>query len=166
MAIVPESFHAGSENLPWADDWAGDPNIKLKLLMADVEGGRYAVRMQFAPGVQVTPHKHTGEIHAFTLAGEWAYLEYPNSPSNTASSYLFEPPGSTHSLKVTDDVQGFTDILFIMYGAMIHLDEDGTVLGITDAESVLREYPELLRQQGKAVPEALPVGGSMSYRKI
>ena len=166
MAIVPESFHAGSENLPWADDWAGDPNIKLKLLMADVEGGRYAVRMQFAPGVQVTPHKHTGEIHAFTLAGEWAYLEYPNSPSNTAGSYLFEPPGSTHSLKVADDVQGFTDILFIMYGAMIHLDEDGTVLGITDAESVLREYPELLRQQGKAVPEALPVGGSMSYRKI
>ena len=166
MAIVPESFHAGSENLPWADDWAGDPNIKLKLLMADVEGGRYAVRMQFAPGVQVTPHKHTGEIHAFTLAGEWAYLEYPNSPSNTAGSYLFEPPGSTHSLKVADDVQGVTDILFIMYGAMIHLDEDGTVLGITDAESVLREYPELLRQQGKAVPEALPVGGSMSYRKI
>ena len=166
MAIVPESFHAGSENLPWADDWAGDPNIKLKLLMADVEGGRYAVRMQFAPGVQVTPHKHTGEIHAFTLAGEWAYLEYPNSPSNTAGSYLFEPPGSTHSLKVADDVQGVTDILFIMYGAMIHLDEDGSVLGITDAESVLREYPELLRQQGKAVPEALPVGGSMSYRKI
>ena len=166
MAIVPESFHAGSENLPWADDWAGDPNIKLKLLMADVEGGRYAVRMQFAPGVQVAPHKHTGEIHAFTLAGEWAYLEYPNSPSNTAGSYLFEPPGSTHSLKVADNVQGFTDILFIMYGAMIHLDEDGSVLGITDAESVLREYPELLRQQGKAVPEALPVGGSMSYRKI
>ena len=166
MAIVPESFHAGSENLPWADDWAGDPNIKLKLLMADVEGGRYAVRMQFAPGVQVAPHKHTGEIHAFTLAGEWAYLEYPNSPSNTAGSYLFEPPGSTHSLKVADNVQGFTDILFIMYGAMIHLDEDGAVLGITDAESVLREYPELLRQQGKAVPEALPVGGSMSYRKI
>ena len=166
MAIVPESFHAGSENLPWADNWAGDPNIKLKLLMADVEGGRYAVRMQFAPGVQVAPHKHTGEIHAFTLAGEWAYLEYPNSPSNTAGSYLFEPPGSTHSLKVADNVQGFTDILFIMYGAMIHLDEDGTVLGITDAESVLREYPDLLRQQGKAVPEALPVGGSMSYRKI
>ena len=166
MAVIPESFHADSEYLPWADNWAGDPNIALKLLMADVEGGRYAVRMRFAPGVQVTPHKHTGEIHAFTFSGEWTYLEYPNSPSNTAGSYLFEPPGSTHSLKVADDVDGFTDILFIMYGAMIHLDDSGAVLGITDAESVLREYPELLRQQGKQVPDALPVGGSMSYREL
>lgn len=166
MAIIPESFHSASDDLPWADNWAGDPNIKLKLLMADIEGGRYAVRMLFNPGVQVTPHKHSGEIHAFTFAGRWAYLEYPDSPDNVAGSYLFEPPGSTHSLKVADDVEGMTDILFIMYGAMIHLDDDGAILGITDAESVLRDYPELLRQQGKAVPDHLPVGGSMSYRKL
>ena len=35
MAVIPESFHADSEHLPWADNWAGDPNIQLKLLMAD-----------------------------------------------------------------------------------------------------------------------------------
>jgi hypothetical protein len=65
--MVPESFHAASAELPWADNWAGDPGIKLKLLMADVEGGRYAVRMLFAPGLKVAPHKHTAEIHAFTF---------------------------------------------------------------------------------------------------
>jgi len=36
----------------------------------------------------VFPHKHTGEIHAFTFAGEWAYLEYPGSP------ILVQPPQS------------------------------------------------------------------------
>src|SRR5688572_13399104 len=51
--MIPESFHSASDDLPWADDWAGDPGIKLKLLMADVEGGRYAVRMLFAPGVEI-----------------------------------------------------------------------------------------------------------------
>lgn len=163
--IVPESFHSASDDLPWADEWAGDPGIKLKLLMADVEGGRFAVRMLFDPGVKVIPHKHTGEVHAFTFAGEWTYLEYSDSPSNRAGSYLFEPPGSTHTLKIADHAEGYTDVLFVIYGAMLHLDpESGAVVAVTDAESVLREYPELLRQQGKPVPEALPVGGSMAYR--
>lgn len=164
--IIPESFHAASNDLPWADNWAGDPGIKLKLLMADIEGGRYAVRMLFEPGLKVAPHKHSGEIHAYTFAGEWAYLEYPDSPGNTAGSYLFEPPGSTHTLKVADDVEGATDVMFIMYGAMIHLDDDGAILGITDAESVLREYGQSLREQGKALPQALPIGGSMAYRPL
>lgn len=161
--IIPESFHAASDDLPWADNWAGDPGIKLKLLMADIEGGRYAVRMLFELGLEVAPHKHSGEIHAFTFAGEWAYLEYPDSPPNRAGSYLFEPPGSTHTLKVADHAQGPTDVLFIMYGAMLHLDTNRAIIGVTDAESVLREYPDLLRQQGKT-PPTIPIGGMMSYR--
>jgi hypothetical protein len=166
MGVIPESFHSASDDLPWADDWAGDAGIKLKLLMADIEGGRYAVRMLFAPGLQVAPHKHSGEIHAFTFAGAWAYLEYPDSPINRAGSYLFEPPGSTHTLKVADDVDGYTDILFIMYGAMLHLGPAGEILGVTDAASVLDDYPRLLRQQGKPVPPTLPIGGAMSYRAM
>jgi hypothetical protein len=53
-----------------------------------------------------------------------------------------------------------------MYGAMLHLGPNGEILGVTDAESVLREYPQLLRQQGKQVPQVLPIGGSMSYRAM
>ena len=77
---------------------------------------------------------------------------------------MFEPPGSTHTLKVADDAPGVTDVIFIIYGAMLHLDLQGAVVAVTDAESVLREYPELLRQQGQPVPQSLPVGGSMAYR--
>jgi quercetin dioxygenase-like cupin family protein len=164
--IIPQSFHAASDDLPWAEAWAGDPRIRLKLLMADIEGARFAVRMAFEPGVEVAPHKHTGEVHAFTLAGEWAYLEYPESPPNRAGSYLFEPPGSTHTLKVADGLRGPTDVLFVIYGAMLHLGPDGAVVAVTDAESVLREYPELLRAQGKALPAATPTGGAMGYRAL
>lgn len=163
---IPASFHAASNDLPWADNWAGDPGIRLKLLMADIEGARFAVRMEFVPGLQVFEHKHTGEVHAFTLAGEWYYLEYPDSPSNMAGSYLFEPPGSTHTLKVADDAGGPTDVLFIIYGAMLHLDPAGTIVGVTDAESVIREYALRLREQGKDLPAALPIGGAMDYRPL
>ena len=163
--MIPESYHADSDALPWAEGWADDPAIRLKLLMADVEGGRFAVRMGFAPGTQVFPHKHTGEVHAVTLAGKWSYLEYPRSPANVAGSYLFEPPGSTHTLKVADDAGVETDVLFVIYGALLHLDEAGNPVAITDAASVIEEYGRRLRQQGLAVPQ-VPVGGAMSYRAV
>lgn len=161
--MIPESYHADTDGLPWAECWADDPAIRLKLLMADVEGARFAVRMGFAPGTQVFPHKHTGEVHAYTLAGKWSYLEYPGSPANIAGSYLFEPPGSTHTLKVADEAGVETDILFVIYGALLHLDESGNPVAITDAASVIAEYGRRLREQGVEVP-AVPMGGAMGYR--
>ncbi len=160
--MIKESFHADTDALPWAERWAGDPGIRLKLLMADIEGQRFAVRMQFAPGLAVAPHKHTGEVHAFTLAGRWHYLEYPDSPPNVAGSYLFEPPGTTHTLQVSPYNEGPTDVLFVIYGAMLHLDAAGTIVGVTDAESCLAEYPRLLADQGVPVPK-IAAGGFMAY---
>ena len=134
--------------------------------MADIEGARFAVRITFAPGILLPPHKHTGEVHAFTLAGEWSYLEHPNNPPSRAGSYLFEPPGSTHTLKVADRNTGDTDVIFIVYGAMIHLGPNGEVLAVGDAESHLRDWPAALRAQGKPVPKTLPLGGAMRYRAV
>ena len=105
-------------------------------------------------------------MHAFTLAGEWSYLEHPNNPPNRAGSYLFEPPGSTHTLKVADRNKGDTDVVFIVYGAMIHLGPQGEVLAVGDAESHLRDWPAALRAQGKPVPKTLPIGGAMRYRAV
>ena len=125
MIEMPEAFHTATDELAFADDWAGTPGIRLKLLMADIEGARFAVRIRFAPGILLPPHKHTGEVHAFTLAGEWSYLEHANNPPSRAGSYLFEPPGSTHTLKVAEHNTGDTDVVFIVYGAMIHLGLQG-----------------------------------------
>jgi len=164
--VIKESFHAATEALPWADNWAGDPGIRLKLLMADIEGQRFAVRMQFAPGVLAAPHKHTGEVHAFTRAGRWRYVDYPGSPDNVTGSYLFEPPGTTHTLQIDGGNTEATDVLFIIYGAMLHLDDSGAIVGVTDAESCLAEYPRLLREQGRPVPDGIATGGFMTYAAL
>ena len=163
--MIKESFHADTNTRPWAENWAGDPGIRLKLLMADIEGQRFAVRMQFAPGLTALPHKHTGEVHAFTLAGRWNYLEYPDSPDNVTGSYLFEPPGTTHTLQISAEASEPTDVLFVIYGAMLHIGEDGAIVGVTDAASCLAEYPRLLAEQGNTVPETIPTGGFMAYRR-
>lgn len=164
MIAMPGAFHTATDDIPFADDWAGTAGVRLKLLMADIEGARFAVRIRFAPGIQLPPHKHTGEVHAFTLSGEWAYLEHPETPPSRAGSYLFEPPGSTHTLKVADGIREETDVIFVVYGAMIHLGAAGEVLAVGDAESHLRDWPAALRAQGQPVPETLPIGGSMAYR--
>jgi len=51
MISIPEAFHTGTDDLPFADDWANTPGVRLKLLMADIEGARFAVRIRFARGI-------------------------------------------------------------------------------------------------------------------
>jgi hypothetical protein len=65
--------------------------------------------MAFEPGVEVAPHKHAGNVHAFTFPGQWGYLEYPDCPPDCVGSYLFEP----------------ADVLFVIYGATLPLGPDG-----------------------------------------
>jgi 2,4'-dihydroxyacetophenone dioxygenase len=105
-------------------------------------------------------------VHAFTLSGEWSYIEHPDIPPNRAGSYLFEPPGSTHTLKVADRVRDETDVVFVVYGAMIHLGPNAEILGVGDAESHLRDWPAAVRAQGKRLPDTFPIGGAMRYRPL
>ena len=39
-------------------------------------------------------------------------------------------------------------------------------MAVTDAESVLREYPQCLRDQGVALPDKVPTGGMMAYKPL
>jgi hypothetical protein len=55
MNDMPGAFHTATDEPPFADDWAGTPGARLKLLMADVEGGRFAVRIRFAAGIELPP---------------------------------------------------------------------------------------------------------------
>ncbi|MZR11690.1 hypothetical protein GQE99_01455 [Maritimibacter sp. DP07] len=154
---APDALHIGTDNRPFADDF-GAEGISLQLLQADVEAGTFAVRIRFQPGVQLPPHHHTGLVYAVTLSGEWSYLEYPESPASTAGSFLYEPPGSIHTLKVADHNEGITDVVFVVHGAMLILDEAGNVEAVLDAASHLRDWPVALREQGKTVPAV--IGGS------
>ncbi|WP_338759406.1 2,4'-dihydroxyacetophenone dioxygenase family protein [Massilia sp. METH4] len=158
---IPESLHVDTNNFPYARDFT-TAGLDLMLLQADVEGGMYAVRIKFQPGLQLPTHKHTGVVHAYTLAGSWRYLEYPDSPANTPGSYLYEPPGSTHTLKIDDDNTGITDVVFIIYGAMLIQDDAGNVVAVLDAQSHIDQWTAALTAQGQGVP-AFIQGGRAGY---
>jgi 2,4'-dihydroxyacetophenone dioxygenase len=132
---VPRAIHRGEDEIPFVA--LGD-GTHIQLLQVDVEGGLWVVRTRFEPGVTIQTHKHTGEVFAFTIAGRWKYLEYPEV--NTAGSYLYEPAGSIHTLTVPDDVEGLTDVWFAIYGANLNLDADGNVEMVIDAGLIRDVY--------------------------
>jgi quercetin dioxygenase-like cupin family protein len=149
---IPRAIHRGEDELPFVD--LGDGS-SLQLLQVDVEAGLWVVRTRFVPGTVVQTHKHTGEVFAFTIAGQWKYREYPEV--NTAGSYLYEPAGSIHTLTVPDDVDGLTDVWFAIYGANLNLDEAGNVVSVIDAGFIRDAYFGLCEAQGLGRP---PVVGA------
>ncbi len=151
------AIHIGDSDLPWVG--LGDGS-ELQLLQVDLHQGLWVVRTRFQPGYQVTTHYHTGSVFAVTLSGSWYYNEYPEYV-NTAGSYLYEPAHSLHTLKVSDDNEGMTDVWFAIYGANVNLDEDGEVVGITDAQSILAAYRSRCETEGVS-PAGVIVNGEQT----
>lgn len=147
---VPTALHRGEKELPFVPYQDG---VMFQLLQADVEAGLWVVRVKAEPGVTIQTHKHTGEVFAFTLAGAWKYLEYPEI--NTAGSYLYEPAGSVHTLHMPKTNTGITDVWFAIRGANLNLDDKGNVEAVIDAAMVLEIYLQGCRAMGVTNPPVI-----------
>lgn len=147
---VPSALHRGESDLPFVS--LGDGS-HLQLLKVDVEGGLWVVRTRFDPGVTIPRHRHTGEVFAFTIAGTWKYLEYPEV--NTAGSFLYEPAGSVHTLTVPADQEEQADVWFAIYGANLNLDADDNVEMVIDAGFIRDFYFALCEAEGLGRPDVI-----------
>jgi len=150
MTDIPMALHRGEDELPFVD--LGDGSL-LQLLQVDIDQGLWVIRNKFKPGMSVQRHKHTGPVHAFTQAGSWKYLEYPEV--NVAGSYLFEPAGSIHTLTVPETNEVDTDVWFAIWGANLNLDADGNVEMVIDAGVVRDFYFGMCEAQGLARPNVI-----------
>lgn len=148
--LHPSAEHIGDDEFPWA---RVGPDIELKVLQVRVSEGLWVIRNRFAPGVEVAPHRHTGQVFGITYSGRWGYKE--NDFFNTAGSYLFEPANSVHTLYTPEDNTEITDVLFVIYGANLNLDADGNVESVTDGSAVLQGYYQALEAMGIARPPVL-----------
>ena len=136
------------------------PGSDFQPLFLDPEVGVWALMATFAPGVELPIHLHTGPVHGFTISGSWIYKEYPDQPQ-TAGSYLYEPASSVHTLEVPAGNTEPTVILFIIYGANVSFNDDGTFHSVLDAVTVMKLTEQLAAAQGLPHPPPWPrPGGS------
>jgi len=154
--LAPTAIHRAETDLPFI----GLPDTtRLQLLQVDLANGVWVVRTLFPPGVTIQTHKHTGHVYAFTRAGSWHYLESPEAV-NVAGSYLFEPAGSVHTLHVPETNDGDTDAWFVIHGANLNLDAQGSVELVIDAGVILPFYrAQCEAEHGLADPPVVVVGG-------
>lgn len=150
MQNLNVSFHRGMYELPLVQ---ASPGLKIQLLHVDIKSGLWVLRTCLALNVTLERHQHTGEVFAFTLAGAWKYLEYPEI--NTKGSYLYEPAGSVHTLYSLATNEDMTDICFVIRGANLNLNEAGGVNSIVDAASALEAYRELCHKAGYNAPDVI-----------
>ena len=82
-------------------------------------------------------HRHSGQVHAYVIRGKWLYLEHEWVAR--AGSYVFEPPGETHTLVVPDDCTDMVT-LFTVHGALMYVDPQGNSTGYDDVFTRIEKY--------------------------
>jgi hypothetical protein len=150
--MIPVAAHVGEDEVPWVPNLAY-PGTWMRLLQADVHAGVYAMAGRLPAGLAVGTHRHTGAVHMFTLSGAWGYREHDYV--NRAGSYLYEPPGSIHTLYVPDDNTELTETLTVVYGTTEYLDDHGEVVAVSDAATNLEAYYGSCEAAGVPRPAAI-----------
>jgi 2,4'-dihydroxyacetophenone dioxygenase len=136
--------------VPWVE--SDDPvygKSSFKLVRCSIPTNTYTVIMRWGAGIVLPKHRHSGAVHAYTFEGKWCYEEYDWVA--TAGTYVHEPPGTTHTLKVLED----TTALFAVDGGQANLGPNDEVLSYFDTPLALEFYRQGLAAVGLELPEAI-----------
>lgn len=158
-SVDAQAMHVGDADVPWVD--IGDGTL-IQLLQVDLSHNIWITRNRMKPGTRVIRHYHTGTVYAYTVQGSWYYEEYPETV-NRSGSFLFEPAGSVHTLKVSDEQGEDTIVWFMINGANLNIDDDGNVVSIADAHNVLEGYRLLCQMNGQSCENVIVLGEDIAH---
>ncbi|MEM7567738.1 MAG: 2,4'-dihydroxyacetophenone dioxygenase family protein, partial [Pseudomonadota bacterium] len=77
-------------------------NVAFRPLCLNRSQGYWMNLLRVRKSGVLSRHRHPQPVHGFVLKGRWHYLEHDWVAEE--GSYVFEPPGETHTLVVPDDV--------------------------------------------------------------
>jgi 2,4'-dihydroxyacetophenone dioxygenase len=133
---MPDAINLAADEHLWVPQGEG---AWFKPLILNVSEGYYINLLRVKRAGVLSRHRHSGPVHAFTLRGRWHYLEHDWVASE--GSYIFEPPGETHTLVVPEDVSEMIT-LFHVSGGYVYVDPHGTALGYEDVFTKLEKARE------------------------
>jgi quercetin dioxygenase-like cupin family protein len=104
-------------------------NVWFRPLCLNTVQGYWVNLLRVRRAGVLSRHRHPAPVHGMVLRGSWHYLEHDWIA--TEGSYVFEPPGETHTLVVPDNVPEMIT-LFHITGAMVYVDPHGNQTGYED----------------------------------
>jgi len=142
--VIPSIFNlsdwknAGEEEEEDPRVWVPQTDcLSFRPLCFCTSQGYYVNLLKFTGGGILGRHRHSSPVHAVTFKGSWGYREhgwhaYPGT-------YVFEPPGETHTLIVDEDCEEMV-ALFHVTGSLLYVSEEtGEVTGFDDVFSKLEK---------------------------
>ena len=139
MADVDRQVSAA--DLPWVEQAEG---VWFKPLRLSPEQDVWANLLKVSAAGTINRHKHYGPVEAWVLQGRWRYLEHDWVAG--PGSYVHEPAGDVHTLVVEGGEEMVT--LFIVYGKIDYIDEEGGVVRTDTAQRKLELYVAHCRANG------------------
>ena len=114
------------------------PCLSFRPLCFCTSQGYYVNLLKFTGGGVLGRHRHSSPVHALTLKGSWGYREH--SWHAFPGTYVFEPPGETHTLIVDEHCDEMV-ALFHVTGSLLYVSEkdDTDVIGFDDVFTKLEK---------------------------
>lgn len=106
----------------------GENVSSLPLLFNVTQGSWVNITRATGNGI-ISRHRHSSPVTGYTLDGAWGYLEHEWTARR--GTFIFEPPGETHTLVVRPEA-GHMTVLFHNYGPLMSVDAQGQVTGYVD----------------------------------
>lgn len=106
--------------------------------------------MRLEPGAEVPLHRHTGDVHAFTVAGA---RRLGTGEDLGPGDYHHEPAGTIDAWQAIGDRPCIVHL--VIGGAVEYLDPDGEITGKTDSASQAAIYRQWCALAGAAAARAL-----------
>ena len=107
-------------------------NVWFRPLCLSASRGYWQNLLRVRKSGVLSRHRHPGPVHGFVLRGRWHYLEHDWVAEE--GSYVFEPPGETHTLVVPEDVPEMIT-MFHITSCMIYVDPWGKQTAFEDVFS-------------------------------
>lgn len=150
--VIPNVFNldVSAEELSTEDPRIWVPQtecLSFRPLCFCTSQGYYVNLLKFTGGGVLGRHRHSSPVHALTLKGSWGYKEHDWHAE--VGTYVFEPPGETHTLIVDEDCDEMIS-LFHVTGSLLYISEedDEKVIGFDDVFSKLDKAKTWYRECG------------------
>jgi quercetin dioxygenase-like cupin family protein len=105
------------------------PNVEFRPLLLNTVTGQWCNLLRVTASGIVSRHRHPSVVLGYVIEGEWQYDEHEWVAR--AGSFVYEPPGEIHTLRVPESCS-YMITFFNITGAMAYVDEQGRQIGYED----------------------------------